>query len=149
MIAFREARREDVPAIVALLADDMLGAAREAGDMAPYLDAFDRMAGEAGNTLIVGTSAAGGVIATYQITYISGLSLRAARRAQIESVRVAGAWRGQGIGRLMFADAIERARSEGCALIQLAMNAQRGDANRFYESLGFVPSHTGFKLALS
>ncbi len=49
----------------------------------------------------------------------------------------------------MFADAIERARGEGCALVQLTMNAQRGDANRFYESLGFVPSHTGFKLALS
>ncbi len=149
MIAFRPARREDVAAVVALLVDDVLGAAREAENMAPYLDAFDRMAGEAGNTLIVGTDAAGGVIATYQITFISGLSLRASRRAQIESVRVAGSLRGQGIGQLMFADAIERARGEGCALVQLTMNAQRGDANRFYESLGFVPSHTGFKLALS
>ncbi len=142
MIAFRVARRDDVPAVVALLADDMLGAAREAQDMAPYLAAFDRMAGEVGNTLIVGTDAAGGVVATYQITFISGLSLRAARRAQIESVRVSRSLRGQGIGRQMFADAIG-------ALVQLTMNAQRGDANRFYESLGFVPSHTGFKLALN
>ncbi|WP_138934588.1 GNAT family N-acetyltransferase [Roseovarius arcticus] len=149
MIEFRTARREDVAEVVALLADDVLGAAREAGDLAPYLAAFDHMAGEAGNTLIVGTDAAGGVIATYQITFIIGLSLRAARRAQIESVRVAGSMRGQGIGRQMFADAIARARNEGCALVQLTMNAQRADANRFYESLGFVPSHTGFKLALS
>ncbi len=97
MIAFRPARREDVAAVVALLVDDVLGAAREAENMAPYLDAFDRMAGEAGNTLIVGTDAAGGVIATYQITFISGLSLRASRRAQIESVRVAGSLRGRGL----------------------------------------------------
>jgi GNAT superfamily N-acetyltransferase len=149
VIAFRAARRDDVPAVVALLADDILGADRETAGMAPYLDAFDRMIGEAGNTLIVGTDAAGGVIATYQITFISGLSLRAARRAQIESVRVDGSLRGQGIGRLMVGDAIARARNAGCTLMQLTMNAQRGDANRFYESLGFVPSHTGFKMALT
>ena len=148
MIKFRKGRREDVPAVVALLADDMLGAARETMEMAPYLAAFDRMDGEGGNTLIVGVDATDGVIATYQITFISGLSLRAARRAQIESVRVASAVRGRGIGRQMFTDAVSRARDEGCALVQLTMNAQRGDANRFYESLGFVPSHTGFKLAL-
>lgn len=148
MIRFRPAARTDVPAIVALLSDDMLGAAREAADIVPYLAAYDRMQGEGDNHLIVGVDDTGAVAATYQITFISGLSLRAARRAQIESVRVARTHRGQGTGRAMFADAEARARAAGCTLMQLTMNTQRKDAHRFYESLGFVASHAGFKRAL-
>jgi hypothetical protein len=32
--------------------------------------------------------------------------------------------------------------------VQLTSNKQRKDAHRFYERLGFVASHEGFKLAL-
>jgi ribosomal protein S18 acetylase RimI-like enzyme len=71
--------------------------------------------------------------------------LRAARRAQIESVRVATDSRSQGIGEAMFADAEARARAAGCALMQLTMNASRTEARRFYERIGFTPSHVGFK----
>ncbi len=147
MTEFRTARRQDVPAIVALLSDDILGAGREAEDMAPYLAAFDLMQAEPGNHLIVGTQS-NQVVATYQITFISGLSLRASRRAQVESVRVASTLRGDGIGNAMFKDAFARARAEGCTLIQLTMNSQRSDARRFYESLGFAVTHDGFKRAL-
>lgn len=148
MIRFRLARREDVPAVLALLVDDVLGQSREDTDMAPYFAAFDRMQAEGGNTLIVGEDDEGTVQATYQLTFISGLSLRAARRAQIESVRVASHLRGQGIGEAMFHDAKARARDAGCALMQLTMNASRTDTHRFYERFGFVASHTGFKLPL-
>lgn len=144
MIRFRDATRADVPAIVALLTDDALGATREGNDLAPYLAAFDAMQAERGNTLVVGEAGAR-VVATYQFTVISGLSLRASRRAQVESVRVATDLRGQGIGAAMFADAEARARAAGCRLMQLTMNAARHDARRFYESLGFTPSHIGFK----
>ncbi len=148
MTRFREATREDVPAIVALLADDVLGQARELSDLVAYLAAFDVMQIEAGNTVIVGEDAAGTLVATYQLTFISGLSLAAARRAQVESVRVASHLRGQGIGEAMFADAETRARAAGCSLMQLTMNATRTDSHRFYERLGFKPTHTGFKRAL-
>lgn len=148
MTRFREATREDVPAIVALLADDVLGQARELSDLVAYLAAFDVMQNEAGNTVIVGEDAAGTLVATYQLTFISGLSLAAARRAQVESVRVASHLRGQGIGEAMFADAETRARAAGCSLMQLTMNATRTDSHRFYERLGFKPTHTGFKRAL-
>ncbi|MCB2137473.1 MAG: GNAT family N-acetyltransferase [Rhodobacteraceae bacterium] len=148
MIRFREATREDVPAVVALLTDDALGATREGDDIAGYLEAFDRMQTEGGNTLIVGEEG-GMIVATYQLTFISGLSLRASRRAQVESVRVATALRGQGIGEAMFADADARARAAGCRLMQLTMNASRKDARRFYERLGFTPSHIGFKRELT
>jgi GNAT superfamily N-acetyltransferase len=147
VIEFRVARREDVPAIVGLLADDMLGGSREISGMERYLGAFDDIAREGGNEVIVGEQD-GAVVATYQITFISGLSLAATRRAQIESVRVAAHLRGQGVGRAMFADAEARARAAGCKLMQLTMNAARTGSHAFYRSLGFEASHVGFKRAL-
>ncbi|MEQ8254917.1 MAG: GNAT family N-acetyltransferase [Roseovarius confluentis] len=148
MIRFREAGQADVAAVVALLTDDMLGQGREGAEPALYEAAFARMRNEGNNHLIVGEDEAGRIVATYQITFISGLSLRAARRAQVESVRVAGVKRGQGVGEAMFEDVKARARAAGCTLVQLTMNATRNDANRFYERIGFVASHTGFKLTL-
>ena len=145
MITFREATRDDVPRVLALLTDDDLGRGRENQDTAAYLDAFDRMQAEGHNHLIVGQNADGAIVATYQLTFISGLSLSAARRAQIESVRVASHLRGQGIGARMLADAETRARAAGCRLIQLTMNNSRTEAHRFYRDQGFEPSHIGFK----
>jgi GNAT superfamily N-acetyltransferase len=146
-VAFREARRADVPAIVAMLADDMLGAAREGSDMAPYLAAFDKMASEGVNRLYVG-EAEGRVVATYQLTFVTGLSHRGARRAVVEAVRVEAGRRGQGIGAALMADAEARARAAGCRMIQLGSNRSRSDAHRFYERLGYEASHLGFKKPL-
>ncbi len=143
-VTFRDAARADVPAVVALLSDDTLGSTREGLDITPYLAAFDAMLTEGNNRLIVGEEG-GRIVATYQLTLISGLSLRAARRAQIESVRVATDCRSLGIGEAMFADAETRARAAGCALMQLTMNASRTEARRFYQRIGFTPSHVGFK----
>jgi len=149
MTQFRPATRDDVPAIVALLTDDELGAARESDDLAPYLAAFDALEGETGNHLIVGQDAGGRVVASYQISFISGLSLRAARRAQIESVRVVSDLRGTGLGAQMLQDAEIRARAAGCTLMQLTTNATRARAQAFYKRMGFTPSHVGFKRDLS
>lgn len=145
MLSFREARRADLPAIVALLADDMLGSQREGSDMGPYEAAFDAMAAQPGNLTLVGVDAAGKVVATCQLTFIAGLSLGAMRRAQVESVRVAASLRGQGAGRAMFAEVERRARAAGCGLIQLTMNGERSGSRMFYDALGFTPSHIGFK----
>lgn len=144
---WRPALRADVAQVVALLADDELGSRREGADLAPYLTAFDAMQAEGNNTLIVGEQE-GAIVATYQLTFISGLSLRAARRAQVESVRVAAALRSTGIGALLMADAEDRARAAGCRLIQLTTNRDRARAHAFYSRLGYVPSHLGFKKPL-
>lgn len=146
-LSFREATRSDVARIIDLLRDDTLGQSREADDPQIYLDAFDRLSRESGNRVIVG-EADGRILATYQITFISGLSLQAARRAQIESVRVASELRGQGLGRQMIDDMEARARAERCSLIQLTMNAGRTGSHSFYRACGFTPSHVGFKKAL-
>ena len=108
-LTFRPVTRADVPAVVALLADDVLGRGRESAELAPYLAAFDAMQAEGGNQLIVG-EAGDQVLATYQLTVMSGLSLSAARRAQIEAVRVDASLRGQGAGarRWRLADAADQ-----------------------------------------
>ena len=147
-LAFRAATAADVPAIVALLVDDGLGAARELDMLAPYVAAFDAMQKDTMNTVYVG-EIEGQVVATYQLTFIRGLSLRAAVRAQIESVRVASGLRGQGVGERMMQDAEDRARAAGCSLIQLTTNAKRARARDFYERLGFTASHIGFKRDLT
>ena len=147
MILWREAVVADVPAVVALLRDDVLGQGRELADAARYEAAFRAMEAEGANHLVVGESA-GQVVACYQITFITGLSLSASRRAQIESLRVSSELRGQGIGAEMIADAEARARAAGCSLMQFTSNQSRSAAHRFYERLGFTPSHIGYKKTL-
>ena len=144
---FRPAGRADVSAVIALLADDMLGQGRESADPARYLAAFDAMQAEGANHLIVGTIGRD-IVACYQITFISGLSLSAARRAQIEGVRVAASRRGEGIGEALIRDAEARARAAHCTLIQFTTNRSRADAHRFYDRLGFTASHIGYKKSL-
>lgn len=146
-VRFREARRDDVPAVVALLQDDVLGSGREADDMAPYLAAFDDMKRDGSNTLIVGERN-GQVVATYQLTLITGLSLRATRRANVESIRVATEYRGRGIGALLLADAEARAKAGNAGLMQLAAHKRRIRAHSFYARSGFDQTHEGFKKRL-
>ncbi len=148
MIRFREGRREDVAHVLALLKDDAYGAQRETAPLESYLAAFDAMQSEGASHLIVGEKD-GRIVATYQLTFITGLSHRATRRAQVESVRVAADLRGQGIGHAMMADAETRARAAGCALMQLTTHKGRNRAHDFYDRLGFTPSHIGYKRKLS
>lgn len=136
--------------MLSLLVDDVLGATRESlaeRDRERYIEAFRKMTAQEGNRILLGEDATG-AIAMLQITIIPGLTLGGASRANIEGVRVRSDLRGQGIGKALMKEAAEVARKSGCALIQLTTNAQRTDAQRFYESLGYSPSHIGMKLAI-
>ena len=149
-IAFRRATRADLPAIIALLADDPLGATREDPTDPPnpaYIDAFDAIDRDPNQYLAVVT-ADGAVIGCLQLSFIPGLSRLGLWRGQIESVRIAASHRGGGLGRRMFEWAIDECRQRGCGLVQLTTDKTRADALRFYESLGFQASHEGMKLAL-
>ena len=146
--SLRRARRGDLPRILTLLADDQLGAVREsADDTAPYERAFDAIDADPAHLLVVG-ELNGEVVATFQVSYIPGLSRKGSWRSQIEAVRVSGELRGQGVGALMIQWAIDQARERGCSLVQLTTDKSRVAAHRFYERLGFVASHEGMKLKL-
>ena len=147
-LLIRGAVRDDVPAIVAMLADDPLGAAREdLGDPRTYDAAYDRVVADPGQHLVV-AERDGTVVGTLQLSVIPGLSRRGATRSVIEGVRVARTERGSGLGTALITWAIEESRGLGCSLVQLTSDASRTDARRFYERLGFVASHVGFKLRL-
>ncbi|MFC7217125.1 GNAT family N-acetyltransferase [Streptomyces polyrhachis] len=140
--------REDVPAIVAMLAHDPIAAQRESpDDLAPYYAAFERIAGDPHQRLVV---AARGeqVVGTLQLTLIPGLSRTGMTRSVIEAVRVHHGERGNGLGTQLIEWAVAESRRLGCGLVQLTSDARREDAHRFYERLGFEASHVGFKKAL-
>jgi ribosomal protein S18 acetylase RimI-like enzyme len=144
----RRAARADVPAIVALLAADQLGATRDGGaDLEPYERAFAAIDADPAQLLVVVTEPPSGAIpATLQLTVIPGLARRGSVRGQIEAVRVHEDLRGRGLGEALMTWAIDEARARGCTLIQLTSDKRRGDALRFYARLGFTASHEGFKL---
>jgi len=145
---FRRATVEDIPAIVAMLADDPLGAARESpDDLTPYRAAFTAVDANP-NQLLVVAERGGEVVGTAQLTFMAGLSHRGMWRAELEAVRVRTGQRGTGLGTRLVEWWIEQARGRGCGMVQLASNASRADAHRFYERLGFTASHTGFKLRI-
>jgi ribosomal protein S18 acetylase RimI-like enzyme len=149
-VLVRLATREDVGAIVELLADDALGAQRElvSDPVEPaYLRAFDEIAGQPHDQLLVAVKD-GEVIGCLQLTFVIGISRRGMRRAVIEGVRVSAKHRGARIGEQLVMDSIARARAAGCGLMQLTSDASRVDARRFYERLGFEATHVGMKLAL-
>lgn len=147
----RDALRQDVPAIVGLLAQDDLGSQREIADEPlpdGYWSTFEAIDSDANNRLAVAEDDDGNIVATLQLTFLPYLTFQGGWRAQIEAVRVASRHRGQGLGRQMFEWAVAEARIRGCHLIQLTTNKEREDAHRFYESLGFQATHEGMKLYL-
>ena len=147
---FRRAVADDLPAIIALLADDVLGSTREDATLPPrpcYVQAFEAIDRDPLHQLAV-AERDGHIVGCLQLTFIPGLSRQGLWRAQIESVRIAASARGTGLGRVMFEWAIAQCREHGCGVVQLTTDKQRTDARRFYESLGFVASHEGMKLNL-
>jgi GNAT superfamily N-acetyltransferase len=147
-IVFRRATADDVPAIIAMLVDDKLGSTRETpDDMAPYLDAFREIDEDPRQHQIV-VERDGRLVGTLQLTVIPGLSQQGMTRALVEAVRIDKSERGKGLGTALMHWVIQEARRLGCRQVQLTSNNARPDAHRFYERLGFTPSHVGFKLKL-
>ncbi|MEU4985074.1 GNAT family N-acetyltransferase [Streptomyces sp. NPDC021969] len=147
-LEIRPTTAEDIPAVVAMLADDPLGAQRESpDDLGPYRAAFERLRVDPNQHLVVAVRD-GRVVGTLQLTIVPGLSRRGATRSIVEGVRIHGDERGSGLGTQLIEWAIDESRRQGCHLVQLTSDKTRTDAHRFYERLGFEASHTGFKLQL-
>jgi GNAT superfamily N-acetyltransferase len=146
----REATENDLEAIIALFADDPLGGHGDTTDpqaLPDYSAAFRRIATSANETLYV-AELDGEVVGTFQTMVTTTMTARGASSLIVEAVQTRADMRGRGIGAVMINFAIEKARADGMRLVQLTSNAVRTDAHRFYERLGFTPSHIGFKLKL-
>jgi ribosomal protein S18 acetylase RimI-like enzyme len=148
-VTIRRARRDDVGAIVAMLADDPLGSARERlEDPLPpsYFRAFEQVEADPNIHLVVAQDGEGAVVGCLQLCILPGLSSQGASRGLIEDVRVATHCRSRGIGEQLVQWAVAEARARGCKLVELLTHHTRVDAQRFYVRLGFQPSHVGMTL---
>jgi GNAT superfamily N-acetyltransferase len=147
-LEIRAAVTDDLPAVVAMLADDPLGARRESpDDLTPYRAALERITDDPNQHLVVAVRE-GSVVGTLQLTIVPGLSRRGATRSIIEGVRIHADERGSGLGTRLIEWAVAESRRQDCRLVQLTSDNTRTDAHRFYERLGFTASHLGFKLQL-
>jgi ribosomal protein S18 acetylase RimI-like enzyme len=148
-ITVRRARRDDVAAIVAMLADDHLGRARERLEQPLpdcYFAAFEKVERDGNLALVVAEDGAGRVVGCLQLCILPGLSSQGASRGLIEDVRVASDLRSRGIGEHLVRWALGEARAKGCKLVELLTHHTRVDAQRFYERLGFAKSHIGMTI---
>jgi GNAT superfamily N-acetyltransferase len=149
-LTFRRATEADVPAIIKMLADDTLGASREAlgaESLPRYLDAFRVIDADANQFLLV-VDDGKEIVGTLQLTFIVGLARGGLKRGLVEAVRVASDRRGEKIGEAMIAWVLDKCRHERCGIVQLTTDKSRTDAHRFYDRLGFEPSHIGYKMML-
>lgn len=142
------ATRDDVPEIMALLRDDEIGATREGSDPTPYLAAFAEVDGDPHQLLAIARDEGGAAAATLQLTFVPGLTRGGATRMIIEGVRVHAGARSSGLGTALMGWAHGQGRSRGATLAQLTSDRTRTDAHRFYERLGYLHSHEGYKLEL-
>ena len=147
-LGFRRARRDDVPGLIGLLADDPLGRARETpDDQTPYYAAFDEIDADP-KQYLAAVELDGDLVGTFQITVIPNFGRKGMKRCLIEAVHIRPGLQGQGLGTRMMQWAIDYAREAGCGMVQLTSSNLRPDAHRFYERLGFEHTHAGFKLYL-
>ena len=147
---FRKATKYDIPNLVALLADDDLGATREDTSMPVnqrYIDSFNSIDKDPNNELTVVESNSE-LVGMLQLTFIPYLTHTGSWRCLIEGVRISSNYRGQGMGTRFINWSVERATEMNCSIVQLTSDKQRPDALRFYESLGFQATHEGFKLKI-
>ncbi|MBF4614406.1 GNAT family N-acetyltransferase [Curtobacterium sp. VKM Ac-1376] len=149
-VTLRNATEADLDALMTLLSDDPISAAR--GDVAApedrpqYAEALRSIVDDPANALLVAEDADGRLVGTLQLTRIPGMARRGATRLLVEAVRVSSALRSGGIGSALMRWITDVAAPDlGTPLVQLTSDAARTDAHRFYERLGFTGSHVGFK----
>ena len=149
-LVFRKATKNDLTNLVSLLADDELGSKREDPTLPTnqrYIDTFHNIEKDQNNELTV-VECDGNLVGMLQLTFIPYLTHTGSWRCLIEGVRIARDFRGQGVGSKFINWAIQRAKQRKCAIVQLTSDKQRPGALKFYEALGFVASHEGFKLKI-
>lgn len=147
---YRQAKLNDLPNIIALLSEDVLGQTREktGEDVQPaYIEAFQRISSDPNQFLLV-VEESRNIVGTCHLTLIPSLTFMGQTRMQIEAVRVEALRRGHNIGRKMIQFAMAWGKEKGATIFQLTSNKQRKDAIQFYEGLGFKATHEGMKLYL-
>ena len=148
---FRKTTKNDLQAIIHMIADDEFGRKRENYKVplpSKYIKAFENIISDSNQELIVVENVDAEIIGTFQLIFIQYLTYQGGIRAQLEGVRIRKDQRGLGIGNHMIHWAIKRAKERNAHVLQLTTDKQRPKAIKFYEDCGFVASHQGMKIHL-
>lgn len=149
-LTYRKAAEADLPFIVKLLSDDAVRVTDDRPDEPyhpRYVTALRELAADPNQMMMVALLD-GETVGTIQLTFIPGLAALGSKRCLVEAVHIVPAHRGKGLGTQMMQWAVAQARERDCGMVQLTSNKKRLDAHRFYERLGFLKSHEGFKYYL-
>jgi len=146
-VAVRPALPDDAPSIARLLAaGSRTPAAEDPARPERYAKATERIRESHGDVLVAEYD--GEVVGVCEVLLLEHLQHAGGKVAEVESVHVDDAHRRHGVGAALLTAAVDWAAAKGCYRVQLTSHEERDDAHRFYSSLGFVPSHIGFKLVL-
>lgn len=149
-LTYRRAVEADLPFIVKLLIEDAVRVTEDKPDEPfhpRYVAALRELEADPNQMMMVAVLDSE-VVGTIQLTFIPGIAALGMKRCLVEAVHISPAHRSKGLGTQMIQWAIEQARERGCGMVQLTSNKKRLDAHRFYERLGFLKSHEGFKYYL-
>jgi len=150
-IVFRNARREDLAAIIGLHEADLLGGHGDvwSDENRPrYEAAFEALLTDDREHIFI-AELDGVVIGSMIATLLVELTGRAKPHVLFRSIQIAESHRSQGIGALMMEHAEADARHWGASVAELTSSTKRANAHRFYARLGYIQSHLGFKKRLS
>jgi GNAT superfamily N-acetyltransferase len=146
----RDATREDLPRLIELLSQLSLDRPRE--DLGPPLPdtderAFREIDADPRQRLLV-LEVDGRLLGSLVLIIVPNLTHEGRPFATVENVVIDSAARGRGYGQLLMNTATDLAREAGCYKLALTSNKERADAHRFYQRLGFRPTHEGFRIEL-
>jgi GNAT superfamily N-acetyltransferase len=148
MMRIREAGEADLAAVLALLRQDAIREIEKPVEITDGQRAALREIVAAPHQQVLVGEIDDVIVATCQVAWLRRLIYDGSLTCNVESVRVAADARGQGLGQELMEYVGAEARRRRCARIELTTNRRRDRARRFYERLGFVPSHVGMKLYL-
>ncbi len=150
-IEIRTATVADTQALVELLAGGALTVPETRPgpgvDLGAYRAAVSEIASSSSSDILVAVDG-DRVVGMCQLITLRHLQAHGGLCAEIESVHVSAEARSGGIGSLLLEAAVRKATDAGCYRVQLTSNAERTDAQRFYQRHGFVPTHVGYKRLL-
>ncbi|MFN8558014.1 MAG: GNAT family N-acetyltransferase [Dehalococcoidia bacterium] len=145
-VVIREATEADLPRLLQLYHElSQMGSTPEAAarEVTPEHRAALRALHDDPRATCFVVEAEGQVQGTLTLYVLPNITHGGRPYALVESVVVAAERRGGGLGARLMAHAERVAGERGCYRVILTSNVRRVDAHRFYERIGYHPSHKG------
>lgn len=145
----RAATRADLPALLLTLSylssDDGPRLPVPITDAA--MDAWRGIEATPGRSVLVAETD-GTVTGTVDLSVVPNLAHDASPYAVVENLAMLPSVRQSGVSRALLGQAIDLARRAGCFMVQLTASPYDASAHAVLQSLGFLPTATGFRLYL-